>query len=113
MSYQVQHIFIFFKVERHIADALSKGAKLLRGGHRHQLGHNFFEPTLLGDVKPDSLVCKEETFGPLTPLIRSVCRLRPVRTSDFRGDSDAIFAASFAAILMAILPRYRHKLAAL
>ncbi|KXJ12171.1 succinate-semialdehyde dehydrogenase, mitochondrial [Exaiptasia diaphana] len=70
------------KVERHIADAVSKGAKLLRGGHRHKLGHNFFEPTLLGDVKVDSLVCKEETFGPLTPLIR------------FKTEKDAIALAN-------------------
>ncbi|EDO45404.1 predicted protein [Nematostella vectensis] len=58
------------KVERHVADALSKGAKLMRGGHRHPQGENFFEPTVLTDVSPDMLVCKEETFGPLAPLVR-------------------------------------------
>ena len=38
------------KVENHINDALSKGAKLITGGSRHKLGGNFFEPTLLTEV---------------------------------------------------------------
>jgi succinate-semialdehyde dehydrogenase/glutarate-semialdehyde dehydrogenase len=58
------------KVEAHIADALSKGARLLVGGRRHALGHGFFEPTVLADVAPDMLVATEETFGPLAPLFR-------------------------------------------
>ncbi|EDO43875.1 predicted protein, partial [Nematostella vectensis] len=58
------------KVERHVADALSKSARLMRGGHRHPQGENFFEPTVLTDVNQDTLVCMEETFGPLAPLFR-------------------------------------------
>ncbi|WP_420994880.1 NADP-dependent succinate-semialdehyde dehydrogenase [Cupriavidus sp. 30B13] len=58
------------KVEEHIADALSKGARVLEGGKRHALGQSFFEPTVLADVKPDMLVAREETFGPLAPLFR-------------------------------------------
>lgn len=58
------------KVERHIADALSHGAHTLIGGHRHKLGHTFFEPTVLTDMKPDMLITKEETFGPVAPLYR-------------------------------------------
>ncbi|NGZ85163.1 NAD-dependent succinate-semialdehyde dehydrogenase [Duganella aceris] len=58
------------KVEAHIADALSKGARVLVGGRRHALGHGFFEPTVLADVAPDMLVATEETFGPLAPLFR-------------------------------------------
>ncbi|XP_031566319.1 succinate-semialdehyde dehydrogenase, mitochondrial-like [Actinia tenebrosa] len=58
------------KVERHVSDALSKGATLLRGGHRHACGKNFFEPTILTEVNTDMLICKEETFGPVAPLIR-------------------------------------------
>ncbi|XP_022110048.1 succinate-semialdehyde dehydrogenase, mitochondrial-like [Acanthaster planci] len=58
------------KVERHIDDAISRGAKVLTGGKRHKLGRTFFEPTLLLDVSQDALVCSEETFGPLAPLIR-------------------------------------------
>jgi len=58
------------KVEQHIADALSKGARLLAGGKRHALGHSFFEPTILADVDASMQVASEETFGPLAPLFR-------------------------------------------
>jgi succinate-semialdehyde dehydrogenase/glutarate-semialdehyde dehydrogenase len=58
------------KVEQHIADALSKGARLVTGGKRHELGHSFFQPTVLADVTSDMQVAREETFGPLAPLFR-------------------------------------------
>ena len=58
------------KVEEHIADALSKGARVLTGGKRHALGYSFFEPTVLADVMPGMRVAKEETFGPMAPLFR-------------------------------------------
>lgn len=58
------------KVERHIADALDKGAKLLAGGKRSGLGGTFFEPTLLVGVTSEMLVAREETFGPLCPVFR-------------------------------------------
>jgi succinate-semialdehyde dehydrogenase / glutarate-semialdehyde dehydrogenase len=58
------------KVEQHIADALSKGARLMLGGKRHALGHSFFQPTVLADVTPAMMVAREETFGPLAPLFR-------------------------------------------
>ncbi|MBC7755426.1 MAG: NAD-dependent succinate-semialdehyde dehydrogenase [Bdellovibrio sp.] len=63
------------KVESHIKDALSKGAKLLQGGKRHAMnsttgGNTFFEPTVLADVSADSLIFSEETFGPVAPLFR-------------------------------------------
>ncbi len=58
------------KVEEHIADALSKGARLIAGGHRHELGQTFFQPTLLGDVTPEMCISNEETFGPVAPLYR-------------------------------------------
>jgi succinate-semialdehyde dehydrogenase / glutarate-semialdehyde dehydrogenase len=56
------------KVEEHIQDAISQGARLLLGGHRHALGQTFFEPTVLAGVTPQMKVAKEETFGPLAPL---------------------------------------------
>ncbi len=56
------------KVEEHIADALEKGARVLTGGKRHALGGQFFEPTVLVDVKPNMKVTHEETFGPVAPL---------------------------------------------
>ena len=58
------------KVEEHIADATSKGAKVIAGGKRHALGGNFFEPTILTGVTQDMAVATEETFGPLAPLFR-------------------------------------------
>lgn len=58
------------KVESHVKDAVSKGAKLLQGGKRHTLGSTFFEPTVLADVSTDALIFKEETFGPVAPLFR-------------------------------------------
>jgi len=58
------------KVQEHIADAISKGAKLLIGGKPHALGGGFFEPTILTDVPNNAAVAKEETFGPVAPLFR-------------------------------------------
>lgn len=58
------------KVEQHIADAVSKGARVLAGGKRHALGQSFFEPTVLADVTSDMMVAREETFGPMAPLFR-------------------------------------------
>lgn len=58
------------KVEEHIADAVSKGARIVLGGKRHPLGGTFFEPTILADVTPEMKVAREETFGPVAPLFR-------------------------------------------
>jgi succinate-semialdehyde dehydrogenase/glutarate-semialdehyde dehydrogenase len=58
------------KVEEHIADATSKGARIVIGGKRHSLGGTFFEPTIIADVTSEMLVAREETFGPLAPVFR-------------------------------------------
>uniref|UniRef100_A0A8D1WA93 Succinate-semialdehyde dehydrogenase, mitochondrial n=1 Tax=Sus scrofa TaxID=9823 RepID=A0A8D1WA93_PIG len=58
------------KVEKHVIDAISKGATIVTGGKRHQVGKNFFEPTLLSNVTQDMLCSREETFGPLAPVIK-------------------------------------------
>jgi len=58
------------KVEAHIEDALSKGAKILMGGKRHELGQTFFEPTILTGITSDMKVAREETFGPMAPLFK-------------------------------------------
>ncbi|GGC73144.1 NAD-dependent succinate-semialdehyde dehydrogenase [Chelatococcus reniformis] len=58
------------KVERHIADAVAHGARVVVGGKRHPLGGSFFEPTVLANVTTRMLVTKEETFGPLAPVFR-------------------------------------------
>ncbi|PMC17635.1 succinate-semialdehyde dehydrogenase I [Oligella urethralis] len=58
------------KVQEHIDDAVSKGAKVAAGGKQHDLGGLFFEPTVLTEVTSSMKVAKEETFGPLAPLFR-------------------------------------------
>jgi succinate-semialdehyde dehydrogenase/glutarate-semialdehyde dehydrogenase len=58
------------KVEEHIADAVSKGARVVAGGKRHALGGSFFEPTVLADVSRNALIFNDETFGPVAPLFR-------------------------------------------
>jgi succinate-semialdehyde dehydrogenase/glutarate-semialdehyde dehydrogenase len=70
------------KVEEHIADAISRGARVVSGGRRHALGGTFFEPTVLVDVTPAMAVAREETFGPLAPLFR------------FRTEEDALRMAN-------------------
>ena len=58
------------KVEALIADAVAKGARIVTGGKRHARGGTFFEPTVLADVTTDMRCAREETFGPVAPLLR-------------------------------------------
>jgi succinate-semialdehyde dehydrogenase/glutarate-semialdehyde dehydrogenase len=58
------------KVEAHLADATSKGARIVSGGHRHALGSTYFEPTVVAGVTSDMAVAREETFGPVAPVFR-------------------------------------------
>ncbi len=80
------------KVERHIADALAKGARLVTGGRRHALGGTFFEPTILADVTPAMLCAREETFGPVAPLFRFKTEDEAVRMAN---DTEFGLAAYF------------------
>ena len=68
------------KVERHVQDALAKGARLLTGGKR--LPGLFFEPTVIADATTDMLCAKEETFGPFAPVFK------------FKTEAQAIDAAN-------------------
>jgi succinate-semialdehyde dehydrogenase/glutarate-semialdehyde dehydrogenase len=70
------------KVESHISDATSKGARVLVGGKRHALGGRFFEPTVLTDVTPAMVIAREETFGPVAPLFH------------FKTEADAVALAN-------------------
>ena len=61
------------KVERQVRDAEAKGAKVLTGGARLdggglEKGH-FYAPTVLGGVTPEMLIWREETFGPVAPIV--------------------------------------------
>ncbi len=58
------------KVEEHISDAVTKGARIALGGKRHALGGTFFQPTIICDVTPQMMVAREETFGPVAPLFK-------------------------------------------
>jgi len=70
------------KVGQHVQDALAKGARALAGGKPHSLGGRFFEPTVLADVTEDMLCMREETFGPLAPVVK------------FRDEADVIRLAN-------------------
>lgn len=62
------HARAIAKVEMQIADALTKGARLLVGGWRHPAGELFLQPTLLVDAPAAALIMREETFGPVAAV---------------------------------------------
>nr|WP_298115270.1 NADP-dependent succinate-semialdehyde dehydrogenase [uncultured Pseudomonas sp.] len=80
------------KVQRHLADALDKGATLVAGGN--SLGGNFFEPTIVTGVTADMAVAREETFGPLAPLFRFSDEAEVIRQAN---DTEFGLAAYFYA----------------
>ena len=57
------------KVEGHVSDAVAGGAVVAAGGRRHELGGNFYQPTVLTGVRRTMRIFHEETFGPVAPLI--------------------------------------------
>lgn len=57
------------KVEDHVADAVSKGATVVTGGRRSALGGTFYEPTVLSGIVAGMKVLREETFGPVAPIV--------------------------------------------
>ena len=61
------------KVDRQVSDAIDKGATLICGGYRLMEGGLekgcFYAPTVLKDVTPEMLIYREETFGPVAPII--------------------------------------------
>ncbi|HEY0824301.1 MAG TPA: NAD-dependent succinate-semialdehyde dehydrogenase [Ramlibacter sp.] len=68
------------KVQRHLQDAVSKGAKIVTGGQKLQ--GQFFQPTVVADDTGDMLCAREETFGPLAPIFR------------FKSEQEAVDAAN-------------------
>jgi len=68
------------KVQKHLDDALAKGARVVAGGNR--LDGQFFQPTVVADATADMLCAREETFGPFAPVFR------------FSEDQEAIDAAN-------------------
>lgn len=58
-------------IERHLADAVDKGARVLAGGSRIETAHGvYFEPTLVDNVDHSMVLMREETFGPIVPVMR-------------------------------------------
>lgn len=68
------------KVQRHVDDAVARGARVLTGGKR--LPGQFFEPTVVADANAEMLCAKEETFGPFAPIFK------------FEAEQEAIDAAN-------------------
>jgi succinate-semialdehyde dehydrogenase/glutarate-semialdehyde dehydrogenase len=68
------------KVQRHLDDAIAKGARVVAGGEK--MGGQFFRPTVVADASADMLCAREETFGPLAPVFR------------FKEEQEAIDAAN-------------------
>jgi succinate-semialdehyde dehydrogenase/glutarate-semialdehyde dehydrogenase len=82
------------KVEEHIADAVSKGGKILTGGKRHKLGGSFFQPTVIGNANTKMMVAKEETFGPMAPIFRFKTEAQAIKMAN---DTEFGLAAYFYA----------------
>ena len=80
------------KVEALVADAVSRGARVLAGGQRHALGGTFYQPTLLADVPADALLAQEEIFGPVAPLFRFETEAQAIRMAN---DTEFGLAAYF------------------
>lgn len=79
------------KVEKHVEDAVSKGAQILVGGRKID-NTSFFLPTVLCDVPANAQLCKEETFGPLAALVKFETEDEVIRMAN---DSDVGLAGYF------------------
>jgi succinate-semialdehyde dehydrogenase / glutarate-semialdehyde dehydrogenase len=80
------------KVERLIADAIKKGAKVLTGGEKIAMDGNFFQPTVIADLSDDMEIMREEIFGPVAPVVRFETDQEVI---DLANDTDAGLAAYF------------------
>ena len=58
------------KVKEHVQDAIDTGAKIAIGGDMHELGGNFYKPTIISNVTKNAKITYEETFGPVAPLYK-------------------------------------------
>jgi succinate-semialdehyde dehydrogenase/glutarate-semialdehyde dehydrogenase len=70
------------RVERHLEDAVHKGARIACGGHRDALGGTFFEPTVVVEVTPEMTLAQQEIFGPVAPLIRFETEAQAIRIAN-------------------------------
>ncbi len=70
------------KVEEHVQDAVAKGAKILCGGSKHARGGRFYQPTVITQVSEDMLCMREETFGPLAPIVKFTDEAEVIRLAN-------------------------------
>lgn len=77
------------KARAHVADAVAGGGRVLSGGGARP-DSTFFEPTVIADVRPDALLCREETFGPIAGLVRFETEEEAIRLAN---DTSAGLAA--------------------
>jgi succinate-semialdehyde dehydrogenase / glutarate-semialdehyde dehydrogenase len=80
------------KVERLVADALKKGAKVLTGGKKITTEGNFFQPTVIADLSDDMEIMREEIFGPVAPVVKFETDQEVI---DLANNTDAGLAAYF------------------
>jgi succinate-semialdehyde dehydrogenase/glutarate-semialdehyde dehydrogenase len=70
------------KVEHLLSEATSKGARIVQGGKRHDLGGTFFQPTVLTDVSESMEIARQEIFGPVATLFRFKDEAEAVRIAN-------------------------------
>ena len=70
------------KVQEHVADAIAKGAKVVIGGAAHSRGGRFYQPTVLANIHEDMLCMREETFGPVAPVVKFTDEAEVIRLAN-------------------------------
>lgn len=95
------------KVERLVSDAVSKGAKVITGGHRTEGGQRFYQPTVLTDVTDNMACSTEEIFGPVAPLFKFQTEEEAINAAN---NTDAGLAAYFYARDIGRIWRVSEKL---
>ena len=95
------------KVEQHLDDAVSHGAKIITGGTRDDAGDLFFKPTVLTGATKDMLLASEETFGPVAPVFRFETEEEVIRLAN---DTEFGLASYFYARDMSLIMRVMEKL---
>jgi len=70
------------KVQEHVTDAIAKGAKVVTGGAAHSRGGRFYQPTVLANINEDMLCMREETFGPVAPVVKFTDEAEVIRLAN-------------------------------
>ena len=70
------------KVQEHVADAIAKGAKVVTGGAAHSRGGRFYQPTVLSNISENMLCMREETFGPVAPVVKFTDEAEVIRLAN-------------------------------